>query len=69
MGVVYIGAAAVFLRAVLDVVLDAVVVDDDLRRFPTLADGTWWSRAFAMTFWCVPLILLEVFAVAAVWAM
>ena len=45
--VVHIGAAAVFLRAVLDVVLDAVVVDDDLRGFP---DDACWALGVALFF-------------------
>jgi len=44
LGVVYIGAAAVFFRAVLDAVLDAVVVEDDLGGFP---DDACWALGVA----------------------
>jgi hypothetical protein len=39
------------------------------RRFPILSQETWWSHAAALTVWCVPLVILEAIAVAAVWAM
>ena len=39
------------------------------RRFPVLSQRGWLAHASALVLWCVPLILLEVIVVAAVFAM
>ncbi len=46
-GVVHICAAAVFLGAVLDAVLDTVVVDDDLGGIPDDACGAFGVAEFS----------------------
>lgn len=39
------------------------------RRFPVLSNRTSWSRTSALVVWCIPLVVLELAVIAAVWVM